>query len=138
MTRAERRLDDYLGHILEAIERIDRYVDGLDERAFLNNQLVQDAVTRNFEIIGEASNNIEKHHPDFAAAHPGEWTSSRRAQRHGDPHDPGRYPIQLRRRPLSTDGQDRRAAVRGGLHAQTGRDTHHLGAQSQSTRAPAL
>lgn len=68
--RAERRLDDYLGHILEAIERIDRYVDGLDERAFLNNQLVQDAVTRNFEIIGEASNNIEKHHPDFAAAHP--------------------------------------------------------------------
>lgn len=70
MTRAERRLDDYLGHILEAIERIDRYVDGLDERAFLNNQLVQDAVTRNFEIIGEASNNIEKHHPDFAAAHP--------------------------------------------------------------------
>ena len=25
---------------------------------------------RNFEIIGEASNNIEKHYPEFAAAHP--------------------------------------------------------------------
>jgi uncharacterized protein with HEPN domain len=32
--------------------------------------LVQDAVIRNFEIIGEASNNIEKHYPDFAVAHP--------------------------------------------------------------------
>ena len=25
---------------------------------------------RNFEIIGEASNNIEKHYPEFAADHP--------------------------------------------------------------------
>ena len=71
MNRAHRRLDDDLGHILEAIERIDRYTEGLDERAFRNNRLVRDAVIRNFEIIGEASNNIEKHHPDFAAADPG-------------------------------------------------------------------
>jgi uncharacterized protein with HEPN domain len=27
-------------------------------------------VVRNFEIIGEASRNIERHHPEFAAAHP--------------------------------------------------------------------
>ncbi|OCA54367.1 DUF86 domain-containing protein [Photorhabdus namnaonensis] len=38
--------------------------------AFLNNWLVQDAVIRNFEIIGEASNNIGKHYPDFAIANP--------------------------------------------------------------------
>ena len=38
--------------------------------AFLENSMVQDAVIRNIEIIGEASNNIEKHYPDFAAAHP--------------------------------------------------------------------
>jgi hypothetical protein len=63
MNRAHRRLDDDLGHILEAIERIDRYTEGLDERAFRNNRLVRDAVIRNFEIIGEASNNIEKHYP---------------------------------------------------------------------------
>jgi uncharacterized protein with HEPN domain len=31
----------------------------MDELTFLNNKLVQDAVIRNFEIIGEASNNIE-------------------------------------------------------------------------------
>ena len=38
--------------------------------AFLGNKLVQDAVVRNFEIIGEASNNIEKHFPEFVAMHP--------------------------------------------------------------------
>lgn len=70
MTRAQQRLADYLAHITEAIERIERYTADLDEQAFLNNQLVQDAVIRNFEIIGEASNNIEKHYFEFAAAHP--------------------------------------------------------------------
>lgn len=70
MTRDLQRLADYLAHILEAIERIDRYTAGMDEAAFRTNPLVQDAVIRNFEVIGEASNNIEKHHPEFAAAHP--------------------------------------------------------------------
>lgn len=70
MTRDQQRLADYLAHILEAIERIDRYTEDMDEAAFSNNQLVQDAVIRNVEIIGEASNNIEKHYPGFAAAHP--------------------------------------------------------------------
>ena len=64
------RLPDYLGHITEAIERIQRYTGGLDEAGFVRSQLVQDAVIRNFEIIGEASRNIERHHPDFADAHP--------------------------------------------------------------------
>ena len=42
----------------------------MDEQAFMNTQLVQDAVIRNFEVIGEASHNIEKLYPEFAAAHP--------------------------------------------------------------------
>jgi len=63
MSRGHQRLADYLAHILEAIERIDRYTDDMNELAFLNDQLVQDAVIRNFEIIGETSNNIEKHYP---------------------------------------------------------------------------
>jgi uncharacterized protein with HEPN domain len=70
MSREQQRLADYLAHIAEAIERIDRYTEDMDEVAFLNNELVQDAVIRNLEIIGEASNNIEKLYPDFAAAHP--------------------------------------------------------------------
>lgn len=44
------RIPDYLGHILEAIERIVRYLADTDEVAFLNDQKTQDAVVRNFEI----------------------------------------------------------------------------------------
>lgn len=70
MTRDKQRLADYLTHILEAIERIDRYTGDMAEVAFLENQMAQDAVIRNFEIIGEASHNIERDYPEFAAAHP--------------------------------------------------------------------
>ena len=70
MKRDPQRLPDHLNHILEAIERIEEYVSELDEMAFLGNKLVQDAVVRNFEVIGEASNNIEKRLPEFVAAHP--------------------------------------------------------------------
>ncbi len=69
MSRDQQRLAEYLAHILEAIERIARYTKDMDKEAFLNDGLVQDAVIRNFEIIGEASNNIEKHFPEFAATH---------------------------------------------------------------------
>jgi len=68
MSHDAQRLADYLGHILEAIERIDRYTEDIDEVAFLQNEMAQDAVIRNIEIIGEASHNIEVHFPDFAAA----------------------------------------------------------------------
>ena len=64
------RAVEYLGHILEAIARIERYTGDLTEAAFLGNELVQDAVVRNFEIIGEASRNLERHCPEFVAAHP--------------------------------------------------------------------
>jgi uncharacterized protein with HEPN domain len=66
------RLIDYLKHVLNAIKRIDRYTADLTETAFLgrDNELIQDAVIRNFEIIGEASHNIEKRFPDFVTAHP--------------------------------------------------------------------
>ena len=70
MSRNPQRLPDYLGHILEAIERIQHYVDDMDEVGFLDSKLVQDAVIRNLEVIGEASRNIERVHPEFAAAHP--------------------------------------------------------------------
>ena len=53
MTRDPQRLGDYLAHMLEAIERIEEYVSDVDEMACLGNRLVQDAVIRNFEIIGK-------------------------------------------------------------------------------------
>ena len=41
----------------------------MDEVAFLQHDMAQDAVIRNIEIVGEASNNITKCDPDFAAQH---------------------------------------------------------------------
>lgn len=47
----------YLEHILEAIRKIDSYTtDGRD--AFMQNAMAQDAVLRNFEIIGEAAKRL--------------------------------------------------------------------------------
>ncbi len=64
------RLAAYLGHILQAISRIQEYIEEMDEVTFIRDRRTQDAVIRNFEIIGEASHNIEKRYPDFAAQHP--------------------------------------------------------------------
>jgi uncharacterized protein with HEPN domain len=63
------RLPEYLRHILEAIERIHHYVEDVDEIAFLKDHKTQDAVIRNFEVIGEASRNIERYHKQFADEH---------------------------------------------------------------------
>ena len=63
------RVPDYLAHIVEAIDRIHRYVDGMAEDAFLADEKTQDAVVRNFEILGEAAHNVEKLHPAFATRH---------------------------------------------------------------------
>ncbi len=51
MSRDPQRLPDYLGHILEAIERIQQYVDDMDEVGFLDSKLVQDTVIRNIERV---------------------------------------------------------------------------------------
>jgi len=64
------RLRDDLSHILEAISRVQAYTAGMDETAFRASQLTQDAIIRNIEIIGEASRNIIRQHPDLAASHP--------------------------------------------------------------------
>ena len=64
------RLIDYLQHILQAIQRIEHYTEDLTDVAFLEDVRTQDAVIRNFEIIGEASMNIERRYSDFAANYP--------------------------------------------------------------------
>ena len=69
MSKHKLRVNDYLDHILQAIERIERYTIGMDEDAFLENQLVQDAVIRNIEILGEAANNIKKSDQEFTDKH---------------------------------------------------------------------
>lgn len=58
----------YLEHILEAISKIESFVNGLTKFDFDRNVLIQDAVIRNFEIIGEASKKISK---QFTQEHSG-------------------------------------------------------------------
>ncbi len=64
------RVQDYIQHIVAAIERIETYVAGLDLTAFLESSLVQDAVIRNFEIIGEAAGKTQATDAAFAQSHP--------------------------------------------------------------------
>ena len=61
---------DFLLHILEAISRIEGYTANQTYAEFRVSTRDQDAVIRNFEVIGEASRNLEKYFPDFVAAHP--------------------------------------------------------------------
>ena len=48
----------YLKDIIKSIERIQEYTSQLDFSEFMANQMVIDATTRNFEIIGEAISQI--------------------------------------------------------------------------------
>lgn len=47
MTRDQQRLADYLTHIQVAIERIHRYVEDIDEAAFLQSEMARDTDPEN-------------------------------------------------------------------------------------------
>ena len=54
-----RRTDTaYLQHVLDAILKVESYLLGLDESAFLADTRTQDAVVRQLEIIGEATKKV--------------------------------------------------------------------------------
>ena len=56
----------YLWDVQQAAEAIGEFVRGLDARAYMENKLVRAAVERQFEIIGEALNQLAKVDPDLA------------------------------------------------------------------------
>lgn len=66
MPRREWRLR--VGDVLEAIERVLRYTDGMTFDDFKADERTVDAVLRNFTVIGEAAGHIpadiEDRHPD--------------------------------------------------------------------------
>lgn len=49
----------YLAHILECIDRIQLFVQG-GRQIFFKDRMVQDAVIRNLEIIGEAAKRVSE------------------------------------------------------------------------------
>ena len=64
------RVQDYLEHILAALERIQRYASGKSATNFMADTLLQDGILRNLGIIGEAAHRLLADSPDYAVKHP--------------------------------------------------------------------
>lgn len=58
----------YIEHIIQSIRRIIEFTENVTEKEFIEKPIIQDAVIRNFEIIGEASKKIST---DFGNRHKG-------------------------------------------------------------------
>jgi len=56
----------YIEHIFDCIRKIKEYTSNLSKNEFVTNELVQDAVIRNIEIIGEATKKVSN---DLKRAH---------------------------------------------------------------------
>jgi uncharacterized protein with HEPN domain len=56
----------YLWDIATAAAAIERFTLGLDARAYAETEIVQSAVERKFEVIGEALGQLAKLDPDLA------------------------------------------------------------------------
>ena len=68
---SEREIKNLLEDIYDAIKKIISYTKGMSYEDFIRDDKTVDAVVRNFEIIGEASNRIPD---DFKTEHPEiEW-----------------------------------------------------------------
>lgn len=67
VNQAKRDTSVYIRDIWESILAIEEYTRGLTEAKFLSSRLIQDAVIRRIEIIGEAAKNLDE---DFRNKHP--------------------------------------------------------------------
>ncbi len=50
----------YIGHILEAIGKIEKYLNGVESEDFLKSDLLIDATIRELMIVGEATNRLSR------------------------------------------------------------------------------
>lgn len=66
MTALTRQYELYLKDILEAIEKIERYTGDISRSEFGETEIILDAVMRNFQVIGDAVNELSE---DFKAEH---------------------------------------------------------------------
>ena len=57
----------YLSHVLDAADRIEVYIAGLDLVAFLDDPLRQDGVIRQLGVIGEAVKHLSQEVRDSAS-----------------------------------------------------------------------
>jgi uncharacterized protein with HEPN domain len=60
MSKKERNWKLFIMDMLESINKIEKYIEGLNYEQFIRDEKTKDAVVRNLEIIGEAANQISK------------------------------------------------------------------------------
>jgi hypothetical protein len=101
----------YLGHIADSIAAIESYVAG-GRNAFFSERIVQDAVIRNFEVIGEAANRLS---PALKSASHAPWSKNSipqspnpRLLEHRPPVGLGRHRKRFARAEVSRRRVDRR------------------------------
>ncbi len=54
----KRDVQVYIDDVLECIDKVEEYTDGVGEEDFYKNTQIQDAVIRRLEIVGEVIKNI--------------------------------------------------------------------------------
>jgi uncharacterized protein with HEPN domain len=60
MSKKERNWKLFIIDVFESINKIEKYIEGLNYEQFVRDEKTKDAVLRNLEIIGEAANQIPK------------------------------------------------------------------------------
>jgi uncharacterized protein with HEPN domain len=60
MSKKKRDWKLFIMEILESINKIEKYIEGLNYEQFVRDEKTKDAVVRNLEIIGEAANQLPK------------------------------------------------------------------------------
>jgi uncharacterized protein with HEPN domain len=70
INKSDLRAPDYFGHLLQACDRILQYTSQMMHDQFMEDSMVQDAVLRNIEILGEATRNLMECLPDLQSAYP--------------------------------------------------------------------
>jgi len=61
----------YLDHIIESIEALEEYSENLSKDDLLNSLMIQDAICRRLEIIGEAANKLDDEFKENIRMSPG-------------------------------------------------------------------
>lgn len=56
----QRNDEFFLQDIFDFCEHVEQYADGIEQSEFLENRMLQDALVRKLELIGEAAKNVSE------------------------------------------------------------------------------
>lgn len=70
INKSDLRVPDYFEHLLQACDRILQYTSEITHDRFMADSMIQDAVLRNIEILGEATRNLFECLPNLQSIYP--------------------------------------------------------------------